>query len=234
MDMLPQPDDATCGPTCLHAVYRYYGDHLPLSQVISEVVPLRGGGTLATYLAAHALLRGYRATLYTYNVKVFDPTWFAVRGISITDKLNAQLLYKVGDPDLAAATDGYLRFLELGGKLKFELLTASLVRRFLKKSVPILTGLNATYLYNCSRERVENGRLVYDDVRGEPVGHFVVLAGYDRESRQVLVADPLTPNPISRTATYRVNIYRLLSAILLGTLSYDDNMLIIQPPGRRR
>ena len=23
---LPQPDETTCGPTCLHAVYRYWGE----------------------------------------------------------------------------------------------------------------------------------------------------------------------------------------------------------------
>lgn len=233
LDMLPQPDDATCGPTCLHAVYRYYGDDMPLAQVISEVTQLRGGGTLASYLACHALLRGYRATVYTYNLKVFDPTWFDGRRISIPEKLNEQLVYKSNDPDLSAATDGYLQFLALGGKLKFEGLTAGLVRRFLRKSVPVLTGLSATYLYNCSREQVVNGRLVYDDVKGEPVGHFVVLAGYDREKREVFVADPHIPNPISPAATYRVDIYRLLSAILLGTLSYDDNLLIIQPSKKR-
>ena len=29
LDILPQPDDSTCGPTYLHAVYRYWGDVLP-------------------------------------------------------------------------------------------------------------------------------------------------------------------------------------------------------------
>ena len=33
-DILPQPDDCTCGPTCLHAVYRYFGDEIPLTQVV--------------------------------------------------------------------------------------------------------------------------------------------------------------------------------------------------------
>ena len=30
LDMPGQPDDSTCGPTCLHAVYRYHGDDVPL------------------------------------------------------------------------------------------------------------------------------------------------------------------------------------------------------------
>ena len=29
LDILAQPDDETCGPTCLHAVYRYFGEVPP-------------------------------------------------------------------------------------------------------------------------------------------------------------------------------------------------------------
>ena len=36
LDILPQPDLFTCGPTSLHAVYRYHGDDIPLEQVIAE------------------------------------------------------------------------------------------------------------------------------------------------------------------------------------------------------
>ena len=76
LDILSQPDETTCGPTCLHAVYRYYRDDISLKQVISEAHLLEGGGTLEVLLACHALRRGYRATIYTYNLQVFDPTWF--------------------------------------------------------------------------------------------------------------------------------------------------------------
>lgn len=43
LEILPQPDDATCGPTCLQAVYRYFGDDMPLEQVIRETPALGGG-----------------------------------------------------------------------------------------------------------------------------------------------------------------------------------------------
>ena len=32
-----QPDDETCGPNCLHAVYRYFGEEMGLGTVIDEV-----------------------------------------------------------------------------------------------------------------------------------------------------------------------------------------------------
>src|SRR6185369_13364802 len=70
LEILPQPDDITCGPTCLHAVYRYFGDVIGLDQVIEEVPQLETGGTLAVLLGCHALRRGYDATIYTYNLQV--------------------------------------------------------------------------------------------------------------------------------------------------------------------
>ena len=74
-DIRPQPDNTTCGPTCLHAVYRYFGDPVDLSRIIAEVPTIEGGGTLSVYLASHALRRGYRATIIPYNLQIFDPTW---------------------------------------------------------------------------------------------------------------------------------------------------------------
>ena len=60
-DMQTQPDDVTCGPTCLTALYNYYGDDIPLKEVIQEVKQLKLGGTLAVMLGNHALKRGYSA-----------------------------------------------------------------------------------------------------------------------------------------------------------------------------
>jgi len=66
-------------------------------------------------------------------------------------------------------------------------------------------------------------------VRGFPTGHFVVLHGYDAGTDSVLVADPYHGNPLSDGHTYRVGIVRLLGAIMLGVLSYDGNLLVIEP-----
>ena len=235
MDILPQPDNITCGPTCLHAIYRYFGDEISLQQVVSEVPQIASGGTLAVYLAVHALRRGYRATIYSYNLQIFDPTWAVARGKEIAGKLKLQASCKKVDPELEVATKGYLEFLELGGELRFEVLTAALIRRYLKRSLPILSGLSATYLYNSAREYCQGKDLIFDDIRGTPMGHFVVLAGYDKEDRTVLVADPLLPNPVNSGQYYRVNILRLVCALMLGTLTFDGDLLIIKPiPKKKR
>ncbi|MGB3647574.1 MAG: C39 family peptidase [Desulfobulbales bacterium] len=225
LDISMQPDDITCGPACLHSVYEYYGDSIPLQKVITEVKRLKGGGTLAVLLGNHALRRGYKATIYTYNLHVFDPTWFAEK-MSLAEKLKAQAAIKK-DENISFATLGYLEFLERGGKLLFEDLTIGLIRQFLKKSIPILTGLSSTYLYRSVRENPDTDQ--DDNIAGTPTGHFVVLCGYDKGKREVLVADPYKMNPVSNDHYYMVSIARLLGAVLLGILTHDANLLVIEP-----
>ncbi len=228
--ILPQPDDLTCGPTCLHAVYRYFGDELPLERLITEIPMLEeGGGTLEVMLGIHALRRGYRATLHTFNLQVLDPTWFA-QPTSIAEKLEAQMAAKQ-DPKLRLASRGYLDFLRLGGRLRFGDLTSSTLRAPLRRQIPVLTGLSATFLHRTTRE--VPGTNQDDDVLGLPVGHFVVLCGYEQRSRTVLVADPLETNPISRESVYSVPIARVVGSIFLGVLTYDGACLVIEPGGRK-
>lgn len=228
LEILPQPDDTTCGPTCLHAVYRYFGDDLPLERVIAESRSLHGGGTLAVFLACHALHRGYRATIYTYNLEIFDPSWYGAGTPDIKDRLRRQLEFK-DTPKFRTATEGYLEFLELGGKLRFEDLTTGLIRRHLKRRIPILTGLSATYLYHSPREYGSGSE--YDDLRGVPTGHFVILSGYEPSTRSISVVDPLHPNPVAPGHHYEISIDRVMGAILLGVLTHDANLLVIEPGG---
>ncbi len=228
LEILPQPNDTTCGPTCLHALYRYYGDPTELGQVIHEVVPLKHRGTLAVLLALHALRRGYRATIHTFNLHVFDPSWFEDGAGDLAANLRAQARAKP-DLKLRFATDAYLEFLELGGTICFNELTASLLRRPLDAGQPVLTGLSATYLYGSPRE-VGVRKIRYDPIRGEPAGHFVVLTGYERRTRQVVVADPLLEKPRFKGHYYRAPMQRVLGAILLGVLTYDANFLVLEPP----
>ncbi len=222
----PQPDNSTCGPTCLHALLNYYGYRISLDDVIKDIQMLQAGGTLAVFLACAALKRGFDATIYTYNLQMFDPSWFASDDIDIASKLRAQAKEKTSNK-LKVATQGYLEFLELGGKLQFVDLTANLLRGILKQRMPILTGLSATYLYRDKREYGPKDE--HDDIRGTPAGHFVLLNGYHREGRTVLISDPLVPNPAAPTQVYPANIDRVICSILLGVLTHDANLLVIQP-----
>jgi hypothetical protein len=161
------------------------------------------------------------------NITVFDPTWF-VEPSSIEQKLEAQLAARK-HPKIRLATRGYLDFLRLGGRLRFGDLTSSKIRAPLQRQLPVLTGLSATYLHRSMRELPETNQ--DDDLRGDPVGHFVVLCGYDKKRRSVLVADPLE-HP-GRELHYHVPIVRVVGAIFLGVLTYDASFLVIEPREER-
>ncbi|MCA1778166.1 MAG: hypothetical protein LC637_01925 [Xanthomonadaceae bacterium] len=234
----PQPDTTTCGPTCLHALYRHFGDDFDLHEVIDTIHRLDHGGTLDVFLANHALARGYSAEIYTYNLQVFDPSWFSGKD-RLAEKLAAQMDAKPGDKQLGIATRGYLEYLDLGGQIRFTDLTRTLIRRLLRSGHPVLTGLSATYLYRSMREWGRDDQ--DDDIRGLPVGHFVLLTRYHAESREVEIADPMQENPLGSqvdngadgyadSQNYRVHIDRLIGAILLGAMTYDANLVVLHPP----
>lgn len=223
-DIEAQPDEVTCGPTCLHALYGYYQDKVSLKQIISEVKSLKGGGTLAVMLGNHALKRGYNATIYSYNWNVFDPSWKKYTSSKISNMLRKQMRFKFKKRKLQVASRAYIRFLEAGGKVSFDELDDDLIKKYLSKQVPILTGLSATHLYQTPRE-IGN---IYHSIKGEPAGHFVIVNGYDERAKCAYIADPMNPNPL-KSQYYSVGSSRLVNSILLGIVTYDSNLLIIEP-----
>lgn len=226
-DIQAQPDEVTCGPTCLHALYQYYRDPVPLKEVIRDVKKLKTGGTLAVMLANHALKRGYKAHIYTYNLNIFDPSWFKHSSKKIANNLKEQMEFKYKRRKLKVASEAYIKFLEAGGEVRYAELDENLVKGYLKRSVPILTGLSATYLYGTPREIPQFD--IYDSIKGEPAGHFVVITGYDEDKNCVYIADPMEPNPLGKGQVYTVGFTRLINSIMLGIVTYDANLLIIEP-----
>ena len=43
------------------------------------------------------------------------------------------------------------------------------------------------------------------------------------------VADPVEPNPLGKDKLYSVGFGRLINSIMLGILTYDANLLVIEP-----
>lgn len=223
-----QPDNTSCGPTCLASVYRFWNDEVDVKTLLEEIKQFEeGGGTLAVILACHALKRGYHARLYSYNLNIFDPCWALLDSDTIIQKLKLQLLQKNSDEKFKIATKAYIKFLELGGDLRFDELDPDLIEELIDEDYPILTGLSATYLYQSQRENPITNE--YDDVNGEPSGHFVVLHGMDDHKEKVFIADPYILNPVANQNYYSVKMSRLISSILLGVVTYDANLLLIYP-----
>jgi hypothetical protein len=110
-------------------------------------------------------------------------------------------------------------------------LSPGLLRQWLEQRRPILTGLSSNFLYRTARETGDE-QLEADDIRGVPTGHFVVLCGWDADERKVRVADPYHDNPTYAARIYWLPVERVINSILLGVLTYDANLLVLEPPER--
>lgn len=230
MDSIPvfikdQPDHTSCGPTSLHAIYHYYEDDISLAQVISEISQFdEGGGTFGVDLGEHALKKGYDVTIYTYNINIFDPTWFP----NTSEKIAKFLSQRLEGTDLPIkekmSIEKYLEFIALGGIVRMEELTESLLLKYLKMNVPILTGLSSTWLYQAPRENQMTNE--DDPILGTPSGHFVIIRQLANQKADI--CDPYRFNPISNSNYYQVTFDRLRNAILLGISSFDGNLVLIR------
>lgn len=221
-----QPDDVTCGPTCLAKVYQYYGFTRTIDAIVAETPRNPDGGTLAVNLGISAMHHGFRPTIYPFGLRVFDPTWGRLSRAALVDRLRARA-EAVESVKLGRAVTAYMQYLELGGRVQFRDPSADLLVGILRRGDPILTGLSATFLYGTAREHEDR----YDDVAGHSSGHFVVVCGYRPRSDRFVVTDPFRNVPLSRTGRYTVNADRLLAAILLGDQTFDAVLLTLGTRG---
>jgi len=217
-----QPDEVTCGPTCLTQVFHYYGVEREVATVIKETPRNPDGGTLAVNLGMVALRHGFSTRIYSYSLRVFDPTWRTLPAPKLVEKLRARHTVATRQR-LQRAIAAYIEYIGFGGKVRFQELTRELLIRHLAARHPILTGLSATYLYRTPRELNDKP----DDVRGDPVGHFVVICGYYPRTDRFAVCDPLAGTPFAANGRYTVDAERLIAAILLGDVTYDANLLVL-------
>ena len=228
-----QPDDVTCGPTCLRKVYDFYGMRVDLETVLGEIDRNEDGGTLAVFLGIAGLRRGFSARIYSYDLQIFDPSWAGLPREELMEKIHARFPYLMDSKRLRAAK-AYLEFLEMGGEIViFEELTPALLKGIIDREHPVLAGLSATYLYRFQRERwiPETDDLVSDDVAGDPTGHFVVIVGYEHFGRRFSLRAPSYHVPVCDDGRQVVDAQGLINAILLGDATYDAVLLELWPQG---
>jgi hypothetical protein len=226
-----QPDDVTCGPTCLRKVYDFYGIQLDIESVVGEIDRNEDGGTLAVFLGMAAVRRGLRGRIFSYDLQIFDPTWAALPAAELAERIEARLPH-LRDSQRLRAAHAYLEFLRIGGEISvLEELTPTLLKDVIDREHPLLVGLSATYLYRFARERWDplTDTLADDDIAGEPTGHFVVVVGYEHYGRRFSLRDPSHHVPVSDDGRQVVDAQRLINAILLGDATYDAVLLELWP-----
>ncbi len=229
---LTQPDDVTCGPTCLSSVLRFLGHpEATLDEVIARTPRNADGGTLGPHLGRAALRFGMQARVWSFAVQVFDPSWRRLSRPELLDRLRRRIDH-LPEGRLRRTHLAYLEFLEEGGEVRLTELRRRDLVAALNRGHPLIVGLSVTWLYQHPREMPEDNQP--DDIRGSPVGHFVVVTGYLARGKRFLVSDPWPSPPFEGDRHYPVSDRRLLQAILLGDVTNDAVVVEIQPPEAKR
>ena len=221
----PQPTVTSCGPTCLEALYSYYGVDNIRGKLIDQIQYTEDGGTLGVILGTDALERNFQVTIHTHNLMVFDPTWFDIKQEQLALKLRLQSQTSKS-AKTRQASNYYAQFIEKSGQILFRSLNAEFLYQLLKDNGPVICGLSSTYLYQCQRET--NDTMIYDDINGYAQGHFVVLCGITGDRSHVFVTDPFDSNPTFGGQKYWVDIQHFINSVLVGVITYDANFILIK------
>jgi hypothetical protein len=86
---------------------------------------------------------------------------------------------------------------------------------------PFIVGLCSTYIYGEMRDK--SGEK--DDIRGERIGHFVLVDGYNLDTDEFTIKDPWHSIPFSKDGSYTLKSDRLITAMLLGEATYDATIV---------
>jgi len=222
-----QPDDVSCGPTALSSVLRFYGAALDLPAVRAATPVNPDGGTLAPHLGSAALVLGYQVRAHPLALGIFDPTWRDLPPAELRDRLDRRTLL-LPDGRTRRVHQAWRAFLDAGGQVVLGELRAGELVAALDRGHPLICGLSVTWLYQQARERAADNEP--DDIGGEPVGHFVVVCGYEDSGRSFVVADPWPQPPFAQNdGLYVVSRRRLTQAILLGDATHDAVIVEVLP-----
>jgi len=211
--------EENCGPTALTQLFHYFGINQSVDKTIEQTSMIPGLGTYDGNLGCTAIKNGFKVTITPQNWHVFDPTWLSLDKAGLLNKLKARTAV-VKDKHLDASTKGFIEFLELGGKLEFKDYSKDLLNEKLTVG-PYIVGLCSTYLYG--EKRIKNG--IKDDVKGDRIGHFVVVDGYNPNTDEFAIKDPWHSIPFSKDGSYKLKSDRLITAMLLGEATYDATIV---------
>lgn len=217
-----------CEPACLKQIMNYFKIRIGLDELVSKISTDNFRWQNWDFNTARvAMSYGLTTTIYTTSTGIFDPTWFDLEKNELIGKLRKEIKFLKegkynGLPSYLEDATAALRYLESGGKIKFECITKELLEDALLRRNPLIAPVNYTLLRNAPRERyVESkDKWIPDDIKGNSYGHVVVIDGFTNDSFAIV-----DPWPKSK-GKYLVNKSVLIDSILRN----DANLIEVSKP----
>ncbi|MBD3362355.1 hypothetical protein GF362_01395 [Candidatus Dojkabacteria bacterium] len=215
-------DSSACGPSCLQAIYKYYGKDLKLKMILEDLHIDKDTSTYVSQLARHLNTNHLSTTLISSNPFVVSPDWKAKPKKVVIKELKEWILHhfnkgKVENIWIKEAL--YLLFyLQEGGNLKISNITTDLIDKYLEDQNLILCCLAENWIWG---KRKISKVVEYDNIKGHVNGHFVIV--YDKNKGDYQISDPYPTSIENKEGLYAINKEELLTA----TLTWSHEILIV-------
>lgn len=185
-------------------------------------------GTSIGHMATYIKLLGYNVHLHVFDVELFDRSWGALNNKVLAEALAKRRdnlptrLYIHADKD--AIVEGYIAFLEYGGKMSFPQLSSQYLYDLLAQG-PFVAMLSSTYLNRAIHQTYNKAtdKFIDDAIRGRSVTHAVTVAGY--QDGQFNIIDPQPPEGIEQSRW--IPAEHLIASIATAQTESDNILLSI-------
>ena len=225
--------DSECAPACLAMVFDSFKIRVGMDTILNKIPKdIPKWRDWLYVLGTIALENGLTARLVNMSTQTLDPSWQTLPMSTLKKKLSAELRFvkrviknkrepyrfyflehhpKIEYAELQAA----IAFLNAGGRIDIQPITASHIRSALHAGFLVIASLDAAILYRSSRGIPKN-----DDIRGTTWGHVVVVAGYHGD--RFLIVDPAD--------WYRKSQHFWVSSahLIEGIVRRDQNILMLK------
>ena len=211
-------------------ILNHYGISKTIDDIKSEVpvyisksgVPL---GSSLGHIATYFITLGFKTTLHTVDIEIFDPSWSGLTSLELIDNLRLRrqhfksVKYEVEALDVIF--DGYIKFLEAGGKIVFPIIDENYLIDLLSLG-PIYCSVNYNFLNSTSKYLFEGSVSTHDPVKGSSFAHIVTLAGF--HDGQFKVVDP----DAEFGGVRLINSSLLVGSIYLAESDYDPLLITLE------
>jgi len=227
-----QPDDSSCGPTSLKMALSFFKDDKSIDEIKKHVKMFKGIGCYDSHLALGAIELGYTPIVYSFNRRIFHPSWSDLNADKLLEKLIEKKKKLEGEkkkPDAnlsqlrkdLISIEGYIELLKKGVELHLSPLSRDLILKYLKEGLPVIVALDMSYLYSAPN--------FDDEFEMEHTTHFVVIYGFDPSDNTFLIADPWYEIKLdNKNGKYKRDTDIIINAILYADYCNDADLLIIK------
>lgn len=221
-----------CLPSSATQLLNFYGVPVTFDEVKKDV-PLyvtpdgKPVGTSTGHMGAYLLEKGFSVTFHTVDIEIFDPSWVRLSSKELITKLQERRKYlqhsRYNDDMLDVIVDGYILFLEKGGKITFKIVDEEYLHTQLQQG-PCILQVSYNFLNNCPKYyyNSEHKAYVQDAIQGHPTTHAVVVSGY--KDGKFVIVDP----DFEYGGVREIAAGRLIGAFYLAETDWDPILITVE------